>query len=272
MLYAYLDESYTGDLKTTPEYVVAGFIGTAREWSNFEDLWRRSMKELGIEKIGCHANRCAGGARPYDGMSPKVRNEIQYRLIVDIVAARLFGAVSIIDMKAYRKHRQAFRDSLVPEARQYNEAHVLAVRQCVQHMCLITEKVTTERITFVVDRNQQFGKRAKAWYVSSMKDRDERHSKRFGPYSEESSMEKVGLQAADMLAYAAMREAIGNPGWQWTTILSGVRLERPFRTSEDFWSEIAERSRRQLREPAAIQIMDGTGSSSAGGPGDADPS
>ena len=30
MLYAYLDESYTGDLKMTPEYVVAGFIGTGR--------------------------------------------------------------------------------------------------------------------------------------------------------------------------------------------------------------------------------------------------
>jgi hypothetical protein len=268
MLYAYLDESYTGDLKTTPEYVVAGFIGTASEWSNFEDLWRQSMKELGIVKIGCHANRCAGGAPPYDGMSVEERKKIQYRLIVDIAAARLFGAVSIIDMEAYRKHRQAFSDSLVPEARQYNEAHVLAVRQCVQHMCLMTEEVTTEPITFIVDRNQQFGKRAKAWYEFSVKNRDDRHSKRFGPYSEESSMEKVGLQAADMLAYAAMREVIGNPGWQWSTILSGVRLGRPFRTSEYFWSEIAERSRQQL-EPAVIQIPGGTGFSPAGGSDDA---
>lgn len=31
MLCAYLDESYTGDLKITPKYVVAGFIGTARK-------------------------------------------------------------------------------------------------------------------------------------------------------------------------------------------------------------------------------------------------
>ena len=57
------------------------------------------MKELGIEKIGCHANRCAGGAPPYDGMSTEDRKEIQYRLIVDIAAAKLFGTVSIIDME-----------------------------------------------------------------------------------------------------------------------------------------------------------------------------
>jgi hypothetical protein len=246
MLYAYLDESYTGDLKTTPEYVVAGFIGTAREWEYFETLWRQSMKDLGIQKIGCHANRCAGGAPPYERFLPEERREIQYRLIVDIAAAKLFGSASIIDMEAYRKYRGDFSSALVPEARQYNEAHVLAVRQCVQHFCLTTESTTTEPITFVVDRNQQFGKRAKAWYEMSMKTRSDRHSKRFGPYFEEDSMKAVGLQAADLIAYAAMREAIGNPGWQWETMRSAVKIGRPFRTSEKFWREIAERSREQL--------------------------
>lgn len=246
MLYAYLDESYTGDLKTTPEYVVAGFIGTAREWQYFEELWQGTMKELGIQRIGCHANRCAGGAPPYDRFTPDERRQIQYRLIVDIAAADLFGTASIIDMESYRKHRAAFSSALVPEARQYNEAHVLAVRQCVQHFCLTTESMTAEPITFVVDRNQQFGKRAKAWYEMSMKSRNDRHSRRFGPYSEEDSMKAVGLQAADMIAYAAMREAIGNPGWQWNTMLSAVNVGRPFRTSEKFWSEIADLSREQL--------------------------
>lgn len=271
MLYAYLDESYTGDLKTTPEYVVAGFIGTAREWTYFDELWRQSMKELGIEKIGCHANRCAGGAPPYDGMTVEERKEIQYRLIVDIAAARLYGTASIIHMESYRKYRQAFSDALEPAARQYNEAPILAVRQCVQHMCLATEEATTEPITFVVDRNQQFGKRAKAWYEMSPKNRADRHSKRFGPYSEESSMEAVGLQAADMIAYAAMRETIGKPSWQWATLLSGARIGRPFRTSEYFWSKIAEHSHQQL-EPAEIQVRDGTGSSPAGGADNAVPS
>jgi hypothetical protein len=246
MLHAYLDESYTGDLKTTPEYVVAGFIGTAREWEYFETLWRQSMKELGIQKLGCHANRCAGGAPPYDRFDPEERREIQYRLIVDIAAARLFGAVSIIGMEAYRKYRGDFSSALVPEARQYNEAHVLAVRQCVQHFCLFTEETTTEPISFVVDRNQQFGKRAKAWYELSKKNRNDRHSRRFGEFSEKSSMEAVGLQASDMIAYSAMREAIGNPGWQWSTMLSAVKIGRPFRTSEKFWSKLAGLSREQL--------------------------
>lgn len=246
MLYAYLDESYTGDLKTTPEYVVAGFIGTADEWAFFETLWQQSMKELGIRKIGCHANRCAGGAPPYDRFKPEERREIQYRLIVDIAAARLFGAVSIIGMEAYRKYRADFSRALVPEDRQYNEAHVLAVRQCVQHFCLTTEGTTAEPITFVVDRNQQFGKRAKAWYELSRKHREDRHSKRFGEFLERSAMEAVGLQASDMISYAAMRESIGKPGWQWNTMLSAVKIGRPFRTSEKFWSKIAALSREQL--------------------------
>lgn len=245
MLRAYLDESYTGDLKTTPEYVVAGFIGEAREWELFEELWRRTMKDLDIERIGCHTNRCAGGAPPYDRMSVKQRDEIQYRLIVDIAAARLFGAVSIIDMNAYREHRDAFGDTLLPEARQYNEAHILAIRQCVQHMCLLTEESTIEPITFVVDRNQQFGKRAKAWYEMSVGNDDNRHAKRFGTYSEAASMEAVGLQAADILAYAAMREAVGRPGWQWNAMRSAVKIGQPFRSGRKFWSDVADLSRKQ---------------------------
>ena len=258
MLYAYLDESYTGNLKTTPESVDGGFIGTAHEWQYFEELWRASMKELGILEIGCHANRCAGGAPPYDQFTAEERREIQYRLIIDIAAANLFGMASIVDMEAYRRHRQDFSNALVPEAREYNEAHVLAIRQCVQHFCLTTEGTTREPIAFVVDRNQQFGKRAKAWYEMSMNSGADRHSKRFGPYSEEHSMKAVGLQAADMIAYAAMREAVGNPGWQWSTMLSAVKIGRPFRTSEKFWSELAELSREQLvlagETPLVVQV------------------
>ena len=252
MLYAYCDESYTGNLKTTPIYVVAGFIGPAHRWELFNSLWRRTMKDLGIEAIGCHANRCACGAKPYGGMTVEERNEIQYRLIVDIAASGLFGVTSFVDMEAFRKHRQGFRDALMPEARQYNEAHIHAVRQCIQHMCLITEEATVEPITFVVDRNQEFGKRAKAWYEASQKNPTGagRHNKRFGPYFDGERMRDVGLQAADLLAYAALRHELGKPCWQWETMMSGVKIGRPFTSGEKFWSDVAEFSRERMGEEA----------------------
>lgn len=251
MLYAYCDESYTGDINTTPQYVVAGFIGEADAWEEFDRLWRRSMKDLGIRKIGCHAAKCNNGSGPYKHMSRERRNEIQWRLIVDIAAARPFGTVSSIDMNAYRAYSSTFSRALVPEDRQYNVPHALAVRQCVQHMCLVTEAATREPITFVVDQNQKFGKRAKTLYEVSRANPDNtdgRHAPRLGPFSEGDRLQVVGLQAADMLAWAAMRNTIGTPGWQWEALSSAVKIGRPFTSGDKFWSDVAEFSPTQLEE------------------------
>jgi hypothetical protein len=242
MLYAYCDESYDGNLRTTPVYVVAGFIGELEQWEMFEALWRQSMKELRIRKVGCHAAKCAYGSGPYEHMSQKRRDEIQRRLIVDIAASRLFGVLSIMDTNAYRRIRPTMSARLKPKDRQYNEAHVLAVRQCAQHMCLVTEKVTTEPITFVVDQNERFGKRAKAWYEELASNQEDRHSRRFGPFAESDRMKAIGLQAADMLAYAGCRYA--NPeartGWQWDAMKSGIRIDE-LTTDDEFWKEIERR-------------------------------
>lgn len=245
MLYAYLDESYSGEIKTTREYVVGGFIGTAGDWKLFEELWREDMKKLGISDFGCHAAKCNNGSGPYKPpMTPEKREEIQRQLIVDIIASRLFGVVSIIDMAAFREQRPAFHEVFAPEDRQYNEAHVYAVRQCVQHMCLLSEATTREPFTFVVDRNDQFGKRAKAWYELSVKNPDVRHAPRFGPYSEGDRLVDIGLQAADMMAWAGLRGATDVPCWQWDELVSAQVVGQPFRTSTKFWSEVAEHARK----------------------------
>lgn len=245
MLYAYLDESYNGDIRATLVYVVAGFIGQQHQWHLFERLWRESMRSLGIEGVGFHANACANGARPYDIFTAAQRGDIQERLIIDIVAAKLFGVVSCIDMPAYLAHKGALRDTLALHDRHFNEAPVLAVRQCVQQMCLETEHETTEPITFAVDQNHQFGKRAEQWYETSAKSTDplDRHRNRLGPYSQGKRDTCLGLQAADLLAYAALRHEIGKPAWQWGKLLSGHIIGRPFTTSEPFRRQIELESR-----------------------------
>lgn len=240
MLYAYCDESYSSDVKTTPFYVVAGFLGEAEQWRLFDELWRDDMRALRIEAVGCHAAKCANGAKPYDLLTPKARWEIQYRLIVDIAAAALFGVVAAIDMHAYRTVRQVLSSCLSPQDRQYNEPHVLAVRQCAQQMCQVSAAVTDEPISFTVDRNVAFGRRAKAWYGVSVSNEGNEYRHRFGPFEEADRMFEPGLQAADMLAYAAFRHIAGREGWQWRDLRSAVKIN-VLTTDDSFWRTLASR-------------------------------
>lgn len=121
MLFAYCDESYSSDIRTTPYYVVAGFIGEEQQWTTFSELWRSDIQSLRISRLGFHTSKCANGAPPYDRLSRQQRYEIQYRLIVDIVAAKLFGVIAAIDMTAYRAVKTTLSSYMRPADRQYNE-------------------------------------------------------------------------------------------------------------------------------------------------------
>jgi Protein of unknown function (DUF3800) len=239
MLHAYCDESYNGDTKTTPLYVVAGFIGEAEQWRLFESLWTETMKSLDIRAIGCHAAKCAGGGGPYRHMSGQRRATIQERLIIDIAACKLFGVVSVVDVDAYRSNEAALVEALSKADRRMFKPHVLAVSQCVRQMCLVTAPVTTEPIAFVIDRNDTFGKRAKAWYDLSTKDPQSAH--RLGPYAEDDRTRSLGLQAADMLAYAGFRYANGRKDdWRWRRLKEAVKISE-WTTGAAFWSTLVQR-------------------------------
>lgn len=249
MLFA-CHESYTGSPTETPYYVVAGFVGEQERWELFNSLWRDSMRELRIREIGCHASNCEGGWKEYKHLKRAKRTEIQRRLIVDIAASELYGVVSAIDMTAYHRVRGKLSDSMKPAARQYNAAHVLAVRQCVQQVCQATQAVTQELITFTVDQNKEFGKRAKAWYELSRDNPDDSHHHRFGPYFEGERKEKVGLQAADMLAYSYLRNILGQPVWQWDGLRPAVKISE-FVTEASFWDRLAENFEEVARAKAS---------------------
>lgn len=239
MLFTCLDESYTSSPADTPYYVVAGFVGEQERWDIFESLWRDSMRELRISRIGCHASNCEGKWKEYRHFGREKRTEIQRRLIVDIAASGLYGVVTAIDMMAYRRVRGTLSDNMKPAARQYNAAHVLAVRQCVQQVCQATQTVTQELISFTVDQNKEFGKRAKAWYEMSRENPEDSHQHRFGPYLEGDRKVNIGLQAADMLAYSYLRNILGQPVWQWNDLRPAVKISE-FVTEARFWDRLAE--------------------------------
>jgi hypothetical protein len=250
MLYAYCDESFSSDLKTTPIYVVAGFLGDREQWTLFEELWRESMRDLDITEIGCHTAKCAYGGKGYEHMSSPKRKEIQTRLMVDIIASKLFGVVAIIDMAGYREFRSRFSALLAPKDRQYNEPHVLAARHCVQQMCLETREATNEPISFVFDRNESFGSRAEDWYKMESRHKESWYHSRLGPFVHEDRMKAVGLQAADMLAYAAFRHFSHRSDWHWRELTGARRIGEPMITGAEFYRGIVE----QLEEKNAQNV------------------
>jgi hypothetical protein len=238
MLQAYCDESLASDIKTTPIYVVAGFVGVPEQWQYFESLWRQSMKQLRIETIGCHAAKCAPGAGPYRHLTADQRYEIQHRLIVDIVATELYGVIAIIDMNAYRAHEGVLSRFFAPHDRQYYKPHVRAVEQCVQQMCRATENATRDPIAFVFDKNASGGA-VRAAFEISRSNPGNPYRQRLGSYKEAGRTDAVALQAADMLAYAAFRNASGNPGWQWRELRPAIKAAE-LTTDEHFWSKLVQ--------------------------------
>jgi uncharacterized protein DUF3800 len=212
------------------------------------------MQTLKIADIGLHASKCANGAKPYLGISIKERDEIQYRLIVDIVAAKLHGCLAISELDGYRKREQTYLNFIQKHHQKYIRVHILAVRQCVHLMQRFTEPVTTEPISFVMDRNKEFGKRAYEWYHADINNAEldgpmPGYRARLGPYAEDERMRVLGLQAADLIAYAAFRHFSGLPSWQWDELKNGIGI-MDFLFDDSYW-ETLERDMRAYAERKA---------------------
>jgi len=234
MFVAYCDESYGhGKSGDRPYYVVAGYCARVQTWTTFERYWNATMRELGIDDIGCHASKCSNGARRYDGLAPEERREIQYRLIVDIAASRpMMGFVAPIDLQAWSAHENSYRAELDIDHRKFGVPHIAAMNLCVELVSQILEDVVTplnEAISFVFDRNTEFGGRAREWFQMSIDRPLMNHHLRLGEFTQSDRMTAVGLQAADLLAYSAYRH-LSNPereGWQWKQLNFASHISMP---------------------------------------------
>lgn len=236
---AYCDESYSGDLKRTPLYVLAGFCGPYERWSMFYDYWRATMRELRIESLGVHASKCANGAGPYQGMTSERRRELQYRLIVDIAASKpLMGFVAVVDTTGFNEHAERIRLDLGRDDAKYHVPHVMAMEICVELIAQVVEDVVQDRITFIFDQNKEFGGRAAKWHQMTRSRPLARHHLKLGELFHASRDSALGLQAADLLAYAAFRHYSDSTRncWQWEALLRATRIVT-FRADADFWDD-----------------------------------
>jgi hypothetical protein len=246
MLHGRCDESYNGDIINTPIYVVAGFVAELEQWEEFDSMWTADMRALHITSFGLHASKCENGKGPYQRMSEETRREIQHRMIVDIGAAELFPCVAIADLEGYRKRRDIFSNFL-GNSRRFNEPHILTTRNCILLMLQATRAATREALAIVADRNKAYGKRVLEWYQHDRANEEldelmgSEYRRRLGPIVEDDRMQILGLQAADLLAYAAFRKYNGAQSpWQWDEI---EKLRKPVVMifGEEFWRKLEDR-------------------------------
>jgi hypothetical protein len=244
MLYARGDESYSGSPRSSRWYVVAGYVASAAQWFDFDWRWRKAMRALGIEHIGCHAADCRTGKRQYQEFVPEKRDEIQRRLIEAIADSHIFGCVAANDLDGWRDRREMFARFLGKDLRKFNEPHVITHRQCVLLMLHKTE-ATKMPIGFVFDQNRDAGGRAKEWYRSDVKDKKldapdkmgPDYRRRLGPIAEDDRMRVLGLQAADMLANSTHRYLRGKDSWQWDALIAPNRISVA-KFDESYWQSV----------------------------------
>jgi hypothetical protein len=229
---------------------VAGYVSSYAQWWEFERRWRRATTLLGIESLGCHASKCATGAKPYDVFTAARRGEIQAALIDAIRDSGIFGCVAASELAGWQKRRQLLTDYLGKDNKKFNEPHLLAHRQCVLLMFQVTEVATAEPIRFVFDRNKDTGGRAREWYHQTMKTSSlpPEEIKRMGPYSESDRITTPGLQAADILAYAAFRHFSGKPSWQWDALIASKQVTAMV-FGESYWQVLEDEATAAMRAP-----------------------
>jgi hypothetical protein len=210
------------------------------------------MKALGIEHLGCHASKCSTNNPPYKVFSDTQRHEIQRRLIDAILDSRIFGCVAVSELDGWRKRRKLLSEFLGKDNKKFNEPHLLAHRQCVLLMFKVTEPATKEPISFVFDQNTDAGGRAREWYHETMKSSSLPAGElaRMGPYADGERMKTLGLQAADMLAYAAFRHFSGKSSWQWDALIARKTITA-MTFDESYWQILEDEANAALAARAS---------------------
>jgi hypothetical protein len=143
---AFSDESFAGDAETTTWYVVAGFLGTRKQWRVFEHAWAPIVRGIDF-----HAADLIGGYGDFSSWTEPDRNDLQLALVRSIEAAKLRGTVATMDMVAFRKHQPEIKATMHTQDKKYIDAYVLTFKQYVQLVATKVDK-SQRRIAFVCDR------------------------------------------------------------------------------------------------------------------------
>jgi hypothetical protein len=210
----YFDES--GIHEGAPFCVVAGYIGTTKQWSAFETMWEPDAKAPGFhgrEFFIRDADGCRVG--PYQGWSDAQADDYLNRLLSAVHKAGVVPIGGMVDAAAFRAYSEARRRFLtggklvhVGESgkQRWNPLGKPSAPYFLALMSVLAQSVSATpsefKVDFTLDRQQQFEGWAKDLCKCIQEKWEPDESTRFGTVAFASRDDASPLQAADMLAHA----------------------------------------------------------------------
>jgi hypothetical protein len=188
MLESYVDEST--NVRTKPRiFVVAGWLGDAPAWREFEEKWKKVVDTEGIKEF--KSADCLGGYGEFERFTEEQRRALRWQLVEAIKASRLLGVTS-----AYTFDETA---GPIKQRRDY----WVGLYSCMSSLAAVSNTYPVgERVAFLVDDRKKGAGYLEAVRRTLRKDDDQLGlGHRIGPAAFDDSVEILGLQAADLLAH-----------------------------------------------------------------------
>lgn len=223
---AFCDESYGPSIKTTGWYVVAGFLGTRQQWRKFERAWRPFV----ADGFDFHASSLVRSGKHADK---------QRGLVRAIETSRIKGVVATMDVRAFRRHKTAIRQTMVRTDQGAIDEYVLTFAQYL-HLTAKRLDKSNRRIAFVYDRRPDtrpgFLEEHRKWYEDARDNPSIDFRHRLGPIFPDDRHHAIALHAADFLANCGYRHMCGDRTWQWDALNLATTII-PFSYDEAFWTK-----------------------------------
>lgn len=211
MLTAYVDDS--GTHEKSPNCVIGGYWGGAKEWSQFEAQWKRVLASEGIEEF--HANEFwprFNGQRigPYKGWSDERHRSFIDRLLTIIESRKVYPFVSGVLNGEWQNRLPVFKRVFsAMENRNIPEDDLKSVFLPIQIAFSQPARYCKDgkRMHFVFDDAPRSAHIAKIYATlkQEAKESDDFYRFRWGDLTFADSKQAIPLQAADLLVYEAHR-------------------------------------------------------------------
>lgn len=233
---AFCDESYAQDIARDKPFVIAGYLGRARDWMEFEGYWNLALKREGLPFF--HMADCENKHGEYSDMEQRERERLQRVFIGIITKFKVMGVAAGVSQDALLEARKELSKYVVDRGgRRYKiEPYLFAFELCLNRMAAYVESLPPhEQIAFVFDEQNEFeGKAHKARNLLATREEYRNRHRIVFTYDTKTKSGFVPIQAADILAYEVMRE-LRDPGttrWQMAELKLGYVAEPRYYTPE----------------------------------------
>jgi hypothetical protein len=197
---AYFDESGKDN---SPLLTVAGYVATAKQWAEFAREWDEALKKEGVKIF--HMKDFENGYGEFTkekGWTKERKISFQSKLIGIIKRRMNFGVYTSVDIPAYEELITGWR-----RTRNGTPYH-FCLTVCFTNISFWQQKYERkEPIAYVIEHGAGFNHEINKAFQATFADEIRRQMFRLGSLTFETKDRAIQLQAADMLAYEAWKDA-----------------------------------------------------------------